>query len=342
MSFRGVSRNQRGFTLIELLVVIAIIGILVGLLLPAVQQVREAARRTQCLNNIRQIALGVMNYESALGYLPPSRYNADGSTSNFPISVGSGHAPGVGQTSEQSWMTLILPFIEQTNLGDIYDKRLPWCHANNLVAVSTQVNTFLCPSAPSSDRVDPYHLVGAAAGDYGSINEVKSKAFTIGLGIPYPGENAAAGVLSKWVKNPIRNVLDGTSNTIMLGECAGQPNVYIRRKPMTQDMFNNNYNDDKVIVFNGQIVPVDGTGWADPDCGFSINLVDANGNSTGDGTAPWFPMNVINASEPYSFHTAGSVFASADGSTQFIAESVDNQIFINRCTRAGGEVLVFE
>jgi hypothetical protein len=185
-------------------------------------------------------------------------------------------------------------------------------------------------------------LQGAAAGDYGSINEVKTKAFTVGLGIPYPGERAAAGVLAKFEKNPLRNITDGTSNTFMLAECSGQPTVYVRRKIMTADHFTNNYNDDKVIQNAGQIVPVDGTAWADPDCGFSVNLVDANGNSTGDGTAPWFPMNVINASEPYSFHNGGCVFASADGSTQFVNDTIDNQIFINRVTRAGGEIKVFE
>jgi len=335
--------NRPGFTLIELLVVISIIGVLMALLLPAVQAVREAARRTECLNNIRQLALGIMNYESALKSFPPSRWNPSGSTSSFPISPGAGHAPGTGSTVSQSWLTLILPYIEQNNLSDIYDSRKDWCHADNLSAVSTQVNTFICPSSPGDGRFDPYHLQGAAAGDYGSINEVKKKAFKVGLGYAdAPSSIARDGVLSKWQKNRIRDIRDGTSNTFMLGECAGQPDAYIRNRLMDADMWAN-YLDDKVVLASGRYVVADGTGWADPDCGFSINLANKDGNTTGDtNVGPWFPMNAINASEPYGFHRGGAVFASADGSVDFITENIDIQIFINRCTRAGGEVKVRE
>ena len=99
-----------GFTLVELLVVIAIIGILIGLLLPAVQQVREAARRTQCLNNLRQIGLGLHNYESALGEFPPSRLNPDDNL----IPSGMTNNPGA-ESAFQSWTTLLLPYYEQNN-----------------------------------------------------------------------------------------------------------------------------------------------------------------------------------------------------------------------------------
>jgi prepilin-type N-terminal cleavage/methylation domain-containing protein len=341
MNRNRISRDA--FTLIELLVVIAIIGILVGLLLPAVQSAREAARRTQCMNNSRQIGLAVMNYESATKYFPASRWNPNGSTSNFPISPGSGHAPGTGETASQSWMTQMLPYLEQTNLADLYNKNQPWCASGNQPCVATQVTSFICPSAPGSDRADPYHLVGAAAGDYGSVNEVKPKAYTIGLGIPAPPQINRDGVLSKWVKNRIRDVRDGTSNTYMIGECAGQPDVFIRNKPMNATMFSA-YTDDKVVFTGGRYVCVDGTGWADPDNGFSINLADNNGNTTGSpGTSgPWNVMNAINSSEAYGFHNGGATFVCADGSTHFVQETIDIKVFLDRSTRAGGEVVTME
>jgi prepilin-type N-terminal cleavage/methylation domain-containing protein len=338
----NLKNGRSGFTLIELLVVIAIIGILVGMLLPAVQSVREAARRTQCMNNVRQLALAVMNHESALQYFPPSRWNLNGTTTDFPISSGSGHAAGTGVTTSQSWMTLILPYIEQVNLSDTYDKKKDWCYMDNLPTISQQVTMFLCPSAPGSDRTDPYHLVGAAAGDYGSINEVKPKAYTVGLGLATaPSQKARDGVISKFVKNRIRDIIDGTSNTIMIGECAGQPDVFVRRKPMDATLFAA-YGDDKVVNASGRYVCADGTGWADPDCGFSINFANKDGNSTSvaAATGPWLPMNAINSSEPYGFHSGGAVFARADGSTEFVAESIDLTLFVNRSTRAGGELRV--
>ena len=94
------------------------------------------------------------------------------------------------------------------------------------------------------------------------------------------------------------------------------------------------YQDDKVANFEGSLVPVDGTGWADPDCGFSIN------GATNTGLDKYGPrmINAINVSEAYSFHPGGANFAMADGSTHFIAESVDATTFVGLCTRSGGEV----
>ena len=106
--------RRRGFTLIELLVVIAIIGILVGMLLPAVQSVREAARRTQCMNNARQLGLAVMNYESANKFLPPSRWGSNRTISNSPV-TGVTANTHTAKTKDHSWLALLLPYIEQVN-----------------------------------------------------------------------------------------------------------------------------------------------------------------------------------------------------------------------------------
>ena len=321
-----------GFTLVELLVVIAIIGILIGMLLPAVQSVREAARRTQCLNNMRQLGLSLHNYESAHNTFPPSRLEPN--DQRIPASQ---TANSRAETAFQSWTTLLLPFIEQVNLSDNFDYNAPWFDANgsgNLSVISTQLSIYQCPSSPTPDGVDPYHCLGAAAGDYGSINEVKRRVYTDVLGIADPGEEARSGLLSRFVENRIAVATDGLSNTLYVAECAGQPEVHIASGKMTSEDFAR-YRDDKVIDFNGSFVPEDGTGWADPDCGFSIN------GATNDGLDRHGPrmINAINVSEAFSFHEGGANFAMADGSTHFISDSIAPETFVGLCTRAGGEVV---
>ena len=323
-------RRTNGFTLVELLVVIAIIGILIGMLLPAVQAVREAASRATCLNNMRQLGLALHNYESAQMAFPPSRLRPD--DQRLPSNVSKSR----GKSAFQSWSTLILPYIEQGNLADQYDFNQAWYDqdsSNNYAVIATQVNVFSCPSSPVENGADPYHCVGAAAGDYGSINEVKKRVYTDVLQIADPGSAARSGLLSKFVKNPIAAASDGTSNTLFVAECAGQPEVHIAGGKMTTEDFAL-YRDDKVAEFEGVFVPVDGTGWADPDCGFSIN------GATSDGLNKYGTrmINAINVSEAFSFHTGGANFAMADGSTHFISESVDATTFVGLCTRAGGEV----
>lgn len=324
-------RKPTGFTLVELLVVIAIIGILIGMLLPAVQQVREAARRSTCLNNMRQLGLALHSYESAQRAFPPSRLLPDDNA--IPAELGD------GESAFQSWTTLILPYIEQTNLGDQFDYTKPWFDntgttSTNLDAVAFQLPVFLCSSSPTGRRADPLHVMGAAAGDYGSINEVKKKVYTQVLDVPYPGEDAASGLLSKFKRNPIASCYDGTSNTFFVAECAGQPEVHTSRGPMGPQMFAQ-YDDDKVVLHNGEYVPVDGTGWADPDCGFSINGATADGLEKYGTTM----INAINVSEVFSFHDGGATFGMADGSVHFVSESIDVAPFVALCTRDGGEIV---
>jgi len=193
MSF---SFRRRAFTLVELLVVIAIIGILVSLLLPAVQSAREAGRRTQCNNNLKQIALGFHNYHDTYKYFPNAAFN----------STGLGH----------SCFVSILPFLEQKNIADIYDFTKETTDPVNTAAVSKQLEVYICPSAafgrsvPISGCDTNNRAPGCYAVCTGSGNS----------GFGTPSTVLQNGAIVKWEsgKTGMHSITDGTSNTFLAGE----------------------------------------------------------------------------------------------------------------------------
>ncbi|MFO0906442.1 MAG: DUF1559 domain-containing protein [Pirellulales bacterium] len=186
---RPVRPLSAGFTLVELLVVIAIIGILVSLLLPAVQAAREAARRMSCTNNLRQIALATQNYHDVYNYLPPA--------STSPANTGS------------SAFAAILPFMEQNNLYQLYDFSRGNSDPVNTAVVSQRIPAFLCPSAAF------LRIVPAGACD--AYRAPGTYAFSTGSGDPWAANNGAIATAYTPQTN-FASILDGTSNTLLAGE----------------------------------------------------------------------------------------------------------------------------
>jgi prepilin-type N-terminal cleavage/methylation domain-containing protein/prepilin-type processing-associated H-X9-DG protein len=321
-----MSEKRSAFTLVELLVVIAIIGVLVALLLPAVQAARESARRMQCANNLKQQGLALLNYESAKKQFPYSR--------KFdPIQKGKKTAIFDNTSMKSafsSWTVVGLDYAEETAIASLYDKNQAWHSKANRTTVQYPIKLFICPSAPG-DRIDNTYVKGAACGDYGSVNGIK-KAFwdsiKLQLGnVVFPGEDAqqVVGVLVKEYhkdKNDadklmpvsrLKLVTDGTSKTMMIAECAGRPDWY----------------------FAGvkQSTPVaDGPGWADPDGGFSIEGNDPKPPDYKAG-GPML-INFNNDGEVFSFHSGGAQSCFADGSVHFIAEDIDQMVFKALVTRS--------
>lgn len=307
MQNNAVLRHRRddkfrvGFTLVELLVVIAIIGILIGMTLPAVQMVRESARRTSCMNNVRQIGLGLLNYESAMGSLP------------------------AGYKDNANWLTRILPHLEQKNLYDIYDFGKPWSHSNNATAISTRVPTFACPSTPKPERLDrlPSGRM-AACSDYCAVGGVSKRFYEAGYATLVGNRRGAM----EWKKRvELRDVRDGLSNTLVVVEDAGRPIHYVWGGigPDSSDNGGPNMN-----VVDGR---VGGAGWAD-----QANFIAVHG-FTNDGLYVPGPnvINCTNNNEVYGFHPGVVVGLFVDGSVHSISESTDIQTFANMITRNGND-----
>ncbi|HEY6564043.1 MAG TPA: DUF1559 domain-containing protein [Pirellulaceae bacterium] len=317
--FRNHSRQQPGFTLVELLVVIAIIGVLVALLLPAVQAAREAARRTQCQNNLRQMGIAAHNYHDTFKRLPSSV--RPGGLTTLPRIAG---------------LTFLLPFFEEQNLFQNYDQTKNWSDSTNLPVTSKTISTFTCPSSPEPARLDglpeasPWQATLVAITDYSPTIGVDQRLKSANL-----VAEAGTGMLPKNGKPTFGDVRDGLSKTILYGESAGRPNLYRRGKKIG-DLPNSRVNAG---------------GWCRPASDFSVDGSSQDGvtfpgtcainctNGEDVGSSP-FPVPYYGSegtAEAYAFHTGGAYFTMGDASVQFFSEGIDIREFAALVTRNSGE-----
>jgi prepilin-type N-terminal cleavage/methylation domain-containing protein/prepilin-type processing-associated H-X9-DG protein len=308
-TYAGPHRCHRSaFTLVELLVVIGIIGVLIGLLLPAVQKVREAASRIQCANNLKQIGLACHHHHDTYGRFPPGWVQAP-----FTVPQGNIIEGGAGT------FTFLLPYLEQEALARIYrwDRRAQG--PENQPVATTQLQVLQCPSAEPDRWVtaveDPgnYGYGGkGACGDYAGVREIDTRL--VGLGLV---DRAAdyRGVLTRDYLTRLADITDGASQTILVTECAGRPKRWRA----------------------GRQVPgiyAEGGAWV------SGTLIFGQG-STADGATKPGPcaINCTNDRQVYSFHPGGANAVFADGSVHFLKAGIDIRVVAALVTRAGGEVV---
>jgi prepilin-type N-terminal cleavage/methylation domain-containing protein len=322
------SRN-RGFTLIELLVVIAIIGVLVGLLLPAVQQAREAARRTSCSNNMRQHGLAMHTFENANRFFPAACYTAESAdTSEYPKAPKANPA-----RKEHSWTAYVLTNLEQGNVN--YDFTKNWWDTENRAAATMQPSVFKCPSAippaggypdvdgPTRDSdsnapsLDP-SIFGQR--DYEALTGVKE--YIVATNNPWIDDGAECrGALIKDAETTDAQIEDGMSNTLMFVEKASAPDVYEGRGNLTP-----------TGDINQTIAALDSLGPAklhgiNPTCDPKCKRKNDDGNVA---------FNATNDGEAFGFHPGILVVSSMDGATHTLTENIDVRLFGAMITRSGG------
>jgi len=319
---------QRGFTLVELLVVIAIIGILVALLLPAVQSAREAARRTQCLNNLRQMSLGLLNYESTFGEFPKA------------FEYGESDNPGSMSLRQvgSNWALLALPYMEQQALHDQFDLTVPIGDKVNEPARSTPIAMFSCPSdsyntasfvrgTSAARRIEwarGNYAANAGNGPLLTTPKVTPELFPDGINIYGPDspgwrDGRIRGVIGPNVAAKLSQVTDGTSNTMLVGEVrAGlhaedQRGIWALGQAGSSVLFWFGSGGDA----NGPNACNDN---ADDTAG--CRLIDADLNKQECMTC-WHGDEWNNQATTRSAHVGGVSIGMADGSSHFISDDVD-------------------
>jgi prepilin-type N-terminal cleavage/methylation domain-containing protein/prepilin-type processing-associated H-X9-DG protein len=285
--------QRTGFTLIELLVVIAIIAVLIGLLLPAVQKVREAGARLRCTNNLKQIGLALHSCHDSANVFPRGGYS--------PIT------PSAATPQVLSWGASILPWLEQDNLFKAINPELAYTDPANQSAGATVVPGFLCPTAhglmptKKSSDLPSSSTVEFARNDYGAINGERGLRGTSATNSP------ERGVLILEMNLGLKDILDGTSQTLLVGEAPeGIHSIWISPRN----------------VFD-QSAPI------------SMRRSDTSPYSSCQLPGVFCDFG----QEMSSYHLGGANGLFADGSVRFVRSSMSNEVVAAICSRAGGEVI---
>ena len=312
---KNLNRKPKGFTLIELLVVIAIIAILIALLLPAVQQAREAARRTQCKNNLKQLGLAIHNYHDVHGCIPIADVNG----TSTPVSA---HAR-------------LLPYIEQDNLYRLVDFNVPYNHVNNDAARNTELQAFRCPS-------DPTKLPASIGGRNNYYWNAGSGIVMYSTGAT--GQPPANGIIFHTRKFRFNDITDGLSNTSAMAEKLTSDGNNGISSPKTDTFAPGTY-PTTVAEATAQCNAVDvndlskqgysnvGGPWLQQyhSTNQYNHVLPPNGRSC------MFPPGRI-ATTSNSQHTGGVQILLCDGSVRFVSENVDLTTWRNLGSIDGGEV----
>ena len=356
------TQRKSGFTLIELLVVIAIIAVLIALLLPAVQQAREAARRTQCKNNLKQMGLAMANYESTYNRYPLPTW----------ITLGNSSVYGNLGTSNV-WSLAILPYIDQGNAYNLYNFNTSSYDPLNATAGQTVIQGYLCPSTPRSSNTVSYSipsaltssfgsnaawtLTNAGAIDYISTNQVMGNFQDSVFGTPghstvngwgvggniFTGALAGLGTNNYPINGRISDITDGTSNTLLIGELAGRNQLYRLGRPVA-------------LPASPAAYPADEAGWNSWEAGGAwVDTGNGQWKLSGrqfDGTGTTGPcaINCSNArvrpGDPtqfsaglYSFHTGGAQVAMCDGTVRLLSQNISNITLIALVTANAGDIV---
>jgi prepilin-type N-terminal cleavage/methylation domain-containing protein/prepilin-type processing-associated H-X9-DG protein len=350
----AISCQRRGFTLVELLVVIAIIGLLVSLLLPAVQQAREAARRMMCGNRLKQIGLALHNYETVHKVFPPAYVTANTRASGtaFGVSYGDEYRNG---PSGFAWGTLLLPFLEQQNLYQQFNFGAACWAPVNAAAAQTKVAAFLCPSAIGGSNgfnVQREGGDGRHGSDFNPPIRFAHSHYVTNAGIHQPWGRATAWCFDYDVPEPVlensnqparidgpfyRNartrvasVSDGLSNTVFLGEHSSSLS-----------------NKTWVGVVPGAVTPprLDLRPWPSENNGAGCLVGVHSGPDTHD-----HPQVIIHApnnpfghtDEMWSDHGTGCNVLLGDGSVRFVSAFINPYTWVALSTRDGGEEISVE
>jgi prepilin-type N-terminal cleavage/methylation domain-containing protein/prepilin-type processing-associated H-X9-DG protein len=371
-----VSSRRKAFTLVELLVVIAIIAVLIGLLLPAVQKVRDSAARIQCQNNLKQIALGTQNFHDANKAFPQNQRPASAQATTVRV----------------RWFSQILPYIDQGSVYSQYDESSNWDstgtaaingwgpttptaatgYGGNLLVTSQPLKVALCPSAPAANRLDNNpagftnttvttastgwgtgNPVIVAATDYAGVYGVHPTFIAANTNVPAPANPYGVITnLSGTDKAPvtITDVTDGTSNTILVTESAGRPYLYnqggVRQSlDLTADVVNGGgWSRPASEIWLIGFADKGGTIPGGPYTINAANGINAGNGTTGSAVYPLTvptgnPLGTDGSGQIFGFHGNGVNAAFVDGSVHFLQQNITPTVIAALVTRANNDIV---